>query len=55
MKTTAGACDRLSAGKPGGRRPLGRLGRIWKDEIERDLKEFGWGVVKLIRLAQEGD
>ena len=30
-------------GKPEGRRPPGRPGRRWKDNIKMDLREVGWG------------
>jgi hypothetical protein len=30
-------------GKPEGRRPLGRPGRRWEDNIKIDLREVGWG------------
>jgi hypothetical protein len=34
---------RLSAGKPEGKRPLGRPRRRWVDNIRMDLGEVGWG------------
>jgi len=33
---------RVLAGKPEGRRPLGRTRRRWEDNIEMDLQELGW-------------
>jgi hypothetical protein len=36
---------RLLAGKPEGRRPLGRPRRRWIDNIEMDLLEIGVSVV----------
>jgi hypothetical protein len=30
-------------GKPEVKRPLGRLRRRWKDNIEMDLREIRWG------------
>jgi hypothetical protein len=33
---------KISVGKPGGKRPQGRPGRRWKDNIRRDLKEREW-------------
>ena len=30
-------------GKPEGRGPLGRPRRRWKDDMEMDLREVGWG------------
>jgi hypothetical protein len=32
---------RVLVGKPGGRRPLGRLRYKWKDNIKMDLQEEG--------------
>jgi hypothetical protein len=34
---------RILVGRPEGRRPLGRLRRIWEDNIKMDLQEVGWG------------
>ena len=34
---------RALVGKPGGRRPLGRLRRGWEDNIKMGLRELGWG------------
>jgi hypothetical protein len=34
---------RALVGKPEGRRPLGRSGRRWEDNIKMDLREVGWG------------
>jgi hypothetical protein len=31
-----------SVGKPKGTRPLGRIGRILKDNIKMNLREKGW-------------
>jgi hypothetical protein len=36
---------RLLVGKPEGKRPLGRLGRRWIDNIKIDLLEIGLSVV----------
>jgi hypothetical protein len=36
---------RLLAGKPKGKRPLGRTRRRWMDSIKMDLGEIGWGGV----------
>jgi hypothetical protein len=33
---------RILLGKPEGKRPLGRPGRRWEDNIKIDLKEVGW-------------
>jgi hypothetical protein len=40
-------------GKPGGKRPLGRVRRTWVDNIRMDLVEVGWGDVDWIGLAQD--
>jgi hypothetical protein len=34
---------RVLVGKPEGKRPLGRPGRIWEDNIKMDLQEVGGG------------
>jgi hypothetical protein len=36
------ACRAL-AGKPEGKRPLGRPRHRWKDNIKVDFSEIGWG------------
>jgi hypothetical protein len=46
---------RLLAGKPEGKRPLGRLRRRWVDNIRMDLGEVGWGGVDWIGLSQDRD
>jgi hypothetical protein len=46
---------KVLAGKPEGKRPLGRPRRRWEDGIRMDLREIGWGGVDLIRLAQDRD
>jgi hypothetical protein len=35
------AC-RILVGKPEGRRPLGRIRRMWVDNIKIDLRDIGW-------------
>jgi hypothetical protein len=35
---------RVLAGRPEGKRPLGRPRRRWEDGISMDLRETGWGV-----------
>jgi len=35
---------RVLVGKPGGKTPLGRPRRRWKDNTKMDLQEVGWGV-----------
>jgi hypothetical protein len=44
---------RLLAGKPEGKRPLGRPRRRWIDNIQMDLLERGLSVVDWIGLAQD--
>jgi hypothetical protein len=39
-----GNAYRILVGKPGGKRPLGRSRRRWKDHIKTDLRETGWVV-----------
>jgi hypothetical protein len=34
---------RIFVGKPEGKRPLGRLGRRWEDNIKMELREIEWG------------
>jgi hypothetical protein len=46
---------RLLMGKPEGKRPLGRLTRMWVDNIKMHLLEIGWGGVDWIVLAQDRD
>jgi len=41
--------------KPEGKRPLGRPGRRWVDNIRTDLQEVGCGYMDWIGLAQERD
>jgi len=33
---------KILAGKPEGKRPLGRQRRKWEDNIKMDLREIGW-------------
>ena len=42
-------------GKPEGKRPLGRPGRRWEDNIRMDLQEVVCGVMDWIDLAQDRD
>jgi hypothetical protein len=44
---------RVLVGKHEGKRPLGRAGRRWKDNINMDLQEVGWGGMDWINLAQD--
>ena len=46
---------RVLVGKPEGRRPLGRPGRRWVDNIRMDLQEVGCGYMGWIGLAQDRD
>jgi hypothetical protein len=48
------AC-RILVGKPEGKRPLGRPGRWWVDNIKMDLREIGWDGMDSIDLAQDKD
>jgi len=43
------------AGKPEGRRPLGRPRRRWADNIRMDLQEVGVVYIYWIGLAQDRD
>jgi hypothetical protein len=42
-------------GRPEGRRPLGRLRRVWEDNIKMDIREIGFGDVDWIHWAQDRD
>jgi hypothetical protein len=46
---------RILVGKPEGKRPLGRRRRRWKNNINMDLREIGWGDMDWIYLAQDRD
>ena len=46
---------RVLVGKPEGKRPLGRPGRRWEDNIRMDLQEVGLGYEDWIGLAQDRD
>jgi len=46
---------RVLVGKPEGRRPLGRPGRRWVDNIRMDLHEVGCEYLDWIGLAQDRD
>jgi hypothetical protein len=46
---------KVLAGKPEGRRPLGRPSGRWEDGIRMDHREIGLGGVDWIRLAQDRD
>ena len=40
---------------PEGKRPLGRLGLRWEDNIKMDLQEMGCGGKDWVMLAQDRD
>ena len=44
---------RVLVGKPEGRRPLGRPGHRWVDNIRLDCQEVGCGYMDWIVLAQD--
>jgi hypothetical protein len=44
---------RILAGKPEGKRPLGRPRRRWVDNIRMHLGEIGWDGVDWIDVAQD--
>ena len=46
---------RVLAGKPEGKRPLGRPRRRWEDNIKMELQEFGRGRGDWMELAQDRD
>jgi hypothetical protein len=42
---------RILVAKPKGKRPLGRPGRSWKDNIKIDVRELRWGDIDWIDLT----
>jgi hypothetical protein len=46
---------RVLVGKPEGKRPLGRPGRRWEDNIKMDSQEVGGGRGDWMELAQDRD
>jgi hypothetical protein len=46
---------RVLVGRPEGKRPLGRPGHRWEDNIRMDLQEIGGGHGDLMELAQDRD
>jgi hypothetical protein len=46
---------RVLVGKPERKRPLGRSGRRWEDNITMDLQEVECGGTNWIELAQDRD
>ena len=49
------SCIQGLVGKPEGKRPRGRPGRRWEDNIKTDFQEVGCGRVDWIDLAQDRD
>ena len=45
--------QKVLVGKPGGKKPLGRPRRRWKDNIKMDLQEVGRGCGDLMELAKD--
>ena len=45
---------KVLVGKPDGKRPIGRPGHRWEDNIKMYLREVGCGSIDWIELAQEG-
>jgi hypothetical protein len=52
MKDKRNAC-KLLVGKPEGKRPIGRPGGRWVDNVKTDLRGIGWNVMDWIDLAQK--
>ena len=46
---------KVLAGKPEGKRPLGRPRCRWEDNIKMDLQEVGGGLGDWMELAQDRD
>jgi hypothetical protein len=46
---------RILAGRPEGRRPIGRHRRKWEDNIKMNLEEVGCGGMDWIELAHDRD
>jgi hypothetical protein len=46
---------RVLAGKPEGKRPLGRPRRRWEDNIKMGLQEVGWEGMVWLDLAWDRD
>jgi hypothetical protein len=49
------ACTGFWRGKPEGKRPLGKPGYRWEDNIKMDLQEVVCGGMYWIELAQDRD
>jgi hypothetical protein len=50
-----GSAYRALVGKLEERRPTGRPGRRWEDNIKMDLSDVGWGGMEWIDLARDRD
>ena len=50
-----GSAFKILTGKPTGNRPLGRLRRIWEDNIRMDLEEIGINAGNWVDSAQGRD
>jgi len=46
---------KILAGKPEEKRPFGRPGGRWEDNIRMDLREIRWKGVDWIHVAQDRD
>jgi hypothetical protein len=46
---------KMLAGKPEGKRPLGRSWRKWETNRTMDLRGTGWKVMNWIHLSQDKD
>ena len=46
---------KILTGRPTGKNPLGKLRRIWEDNIRIDLKEIGINVRNFVNSAQDRD
>ena len=46
---------RVLVGKPDGKRPSGRPGRRWEDNIKMDLQEVGGGCGDWMEMARDRD
>jgi hypothetical protein len=45
----------IFVGKSEGKRPLGRPGHRWVDNIKMDIREIGWDGMDWLDLAQDRD
>jgi hypothetical protein len=45
----------ISAGKPEGKTPLGRLRHTWEDNIKIDCRKIGWNGMAWIDLTHDRD